>query len=62
MWRLRKGKRLAVCKVWTHPIGGEARVTVDGQWQRGKARRDSLALVDLALEWKRQFVEKGWTA
>jgi hypothetical protein len=24
------------------------------------AKREGLALVDLALEWKRQFQEKGW--
>jgi hypothetical protein len=25
-------------------------------------RRNTLELVDLALEWKKQFEEKGWTA
>ena len=60
VWRLRKGKRLAVCNMWTHPIGGEARVTVDGEMLRTQAGRDGLALVDLALEWKQQFQEKGW--
>jgi hypothetical protein len=60
VWRLTKGARVAVCSLWTHPKGGEARVTVDGEWQRGEAGRDGLALVDLALEWKAQFQEKGW--
>lgn len=60
VWTLTKGSRLAVCALWTHPSGGEARVTVDGEWQRGEAGRDGLALVDLALEWKAQFQEKGW--
>ncbi len=59
VWRLRKGSRVAVCALWTHPKGGEARITVDGEWQRGEAGR-GLALVDLALEWKQQFQVKGW--
>ncbi len=60
LWTLRKGSRVAVCDLWTHPSGGEARVMVDGEWQRGEAGRDGLALVDLALEWKKQFQAKGW--
>jgi hypothetical protein len=27
-----------------------------------EAGRDGLALIDLAMEWKTQFIEKGWTA
>jgi hypothetical protein len=33
VWRLRKGTRLAACHLWTHRNGGEARVTVDSEWQ-----------------------------
>lgn len=60
VWTLRKGKRVAECHLWTYPSGGEARVTVDGEWQRGAAGRDGLALVELALEWKAAFIAKGW--
>jgi hypothetical protein len=60
VWKLAKGARVAVCAFWTHPSGGEARITVDSEWQRGEAGRDGLALLDLALEWRAQFVEKGW--
>jgi hypothetical protein len=60
LWTLRKGSRVAVCTLWTHPIGGEIRVTVDGEMQRTEAKRDGLALVDLALEWRKQFEGKGW--
>ena len=60
VWELRKGRRLAVCHLWTHPSGGEARLTVDGEWHRGEAGRDALALVELALGWKEQFRRKGW--
>lgn len=60
VWRLCKGERVAVCSLWTHPKGGEARLTVDGEWHRGEAGRDGLPLVDLALQWKAQFQAKGW--
>jgi hypothetical protein len=60
VWTLRKGGRVAACHLWTHPMGGEARVEIDGEWQRGEAGRDGLALVELALGWKAQFGEKGW--
>ena len=60
VWTLRKGTRVARCALWTHPYGGEARVTVDGELSRSEAKRDGLALVDLALDWKQQFQEKGW--
>jgi hypothetical protein len=61
VWTLRKGERVASCHLWTHPTGGEARLTVDGEWQRGEALSDGLALVDLALEWRQQFEGKGWS-
>jgi hypothetical protein len=60
VWRLRKGDRVAACSLWTHPSGGEARLTVDGEWHRGEAGRDGLALIDLALGWKTAFVKIGW--
>lgn len=62
VWRLRKGTRLAVCTLWTHPIGAEARVTVDGELHRSQAGRSGLVVVELALDWKERFQEKGWTA
>jgi hypothetical protein len=60
LWRLTKGRRTAFCNLWTHPIGGEVRAGVDGELMRSEAGRDGTKLIDLALEWKRGFVEKGW--
>jgi hypothetical protein len=60
VWTLRKGARVAVCTLWTHPKGGEARLTVDGEWRRGEAGRDGMALMDRALERKATMVQKGW--
>ena len=60
VWTLRKNGHVASCHPWTHPKRGEIRLTVDGEWHRGEARSDGLALVDLALEWRKQFEAKGW--
>ena len=62
LWTLCKGKHTAECSLWTHPIGGEIRLEAAGEFQRSEAGRDGLALIDKAKEWKRQFVEKRWTA
>lgn len=61
MWTLRKGTRVAACQLWTHPIGGEVRITIDGDLLRSEARRDAATLIRLALEWQRQFEGKGWS-
>jgi len=61
MWTLRKGEHSATCTLWTHPIGAEIRVTVDGEWHRSQAERDPLKLFDLSNEWRESFVGKGWT-
>jgi hypothetical protein len=60
VWRLAKGRHHAVCTLWNHPIGCEARVTVNGVLQRSEAGRNALIVVELALDWKERFVEKGW--
>ena len=60
VWTLRKGTRVASCHLWTHPKGGEARLTVDEEWHRGEALSDKLGLLDVALEWRKQFEAKGW--
>jgi hypothetical protein len=61
VWTVKKSGHVATCRLRTHPLGAEARVDIDGEWQRGEAGRDGLALVELAIEWKDQFVAKGWT-
>ena len=60
VWRLRKGKKEAVCTLWSHPMGGQARVTVGKELWRYEALVDATALKELALEWRWQFEEKGW--
>ena len=59
VWTLHEGSRMATCRLSTHPIGGEARVEVDGEMHRTQAGRAWQPLIDLALEWKAQFERKG---
>ena len=51
---------LGVLPLLDAPEGRRGRLTVDGEWHRGEALSDGLALVDLALEWRKQFEAKGW--
>jgi hypothetical protein len=60
VWTLRKGERVASCRLWTHPLGGEVRLEVDGLWCRGETHREGLALLDVAMAWRSQFEGKGW--
>lgn len=46
VWTLRKGSRVASRHFWTHPKGGEARLTIDGEWNRGSVAVDGRTLVD----------------
>ena len=62
VWLLTKGRKQARCSLWTHPIGAELRVEAAGEFVRSQAGRDVLALVELAGEWREQFVTKGWAA
>ena len=62
IWRLSKGRHFATCELWTHPVDGEIRIEVSGEFVRSEAGRDGLALIELALQWRKQFLEKGWTA
>jgi hypothetical protein len=61
VWWLKKGRKQVTCELWSHPIGGELRVEVDGELLRSEASRDIGVLVDRSVEWERSFAEKGWT-
>lgn len=62
VWTLSKGWKTARCALWTHPLGAELRVDVNGELVRSEAGRDVLALIELSTAWRTQFQEKGWTA
>ena len=61
LWRMQKDDHSAVCSVWTHPDGGELRLTVDGKLQRVEATHHLFALPIMALGWKERWHSlKGW--
>jgi hypothetical protein len=62
VWSLAKGQKHAEARLWTHPLGAEVRVEAGGEFVRTEAGRDPLALVELAVTWKVQFQQKGWTS
>jgi hypothetical protein len=43
VWILRKDKRTAECSLWTHPIGGEIRLEVSGEFVRSEAGRNGFS-------------------
>ena len=61
VWRLTKRGKYASCRLWTNPQGAEVRVEAAGEFVRSEAGRDPLALVETAMTWKAQFLEKGWS-
>jgi hypothetical protein len=60
MWRLTKANHVAVCTLFTHPIGWEIRCDVDGDMRQTQAGRGLVALLDESDKWKQAFLEKGW--
>jgi hypothetical protein len=61
IWKLTKGKHVAVWKLWNHPIGAEIRCDVDDEMRQTKASRTVGELLDVAHEWRKAFEAKGWT-
>jgi hypothetical protein len=61
-WTLTKGRRKVTCVLWSHPVGAEMRLDVDGEMTQTKASRDLGELLDASDEWRKAFHEKGWTA
>jgi hypothetical protein len=57
-----QGRARGRLRLWTHPIGGEVPVTVNGDVLGSEANRSGTAPVDLALNRKLQFQKKGWCA
>lgn len=60
VWRLFKKGRVARCALQGHPLGTEARVTVDDEMIATKVFRDQRALVDETAAWRAAYIEKGW--
>jgi len=64
-WRMTKAKgdptMTAVCEVWTHEMGWELRLQVDGQGLlMSSLTRSGAEMLTRVEEWHRAMLEKGW--
>lgn len=60
-WKLRNESiGEATCELWSHPLGRELRLDVNGELIRSEVFRERLAWADVAVAWKRAMVAKGW--
>ena len=51
----------AVCEVWTHEMGWELRLQVDGQGLlMSSLTRSCAEMLARVEEWHRAMIEKGW--
>ena len=65
-WRLHKqicGRaRQAVCELWSHQLGWELRLVIDGgELTRSQVCRSNDEILDTQEQWKAAMVGKGWS-
>jgi hypothetical protein len=60
-FRLRKGARLAVCRVWTHQFGWELGLVINTELRRSQVCRSQEEVFSTGEEWKTAMVAKGWS-
>lgn len=61
-WTLSKGKRSAVCTIWSHEFGFELRLTVtNDSLTRTEVCRTHEDLIGMQEAWRGALERKGWT-
>src|SRR5262245_45179612 len=60
MGELHKTGRRMICKLASHPIGWELRVTIGDELIRSEACRTQERVLDLSDEWRVAAEAKGW--
>jgi hypothetical protein len=50
----------AICKLWTHHLGWEVRLEIDGDLQRSEVLRAQGDVLTAGEQWKAAMIEKGW--
>jgi hypothetical protein len=59
--KMRGDKRLeAAARLWTHNLGWEVRLEVNGDLQRSEVFRSQDAVLTAGEEWKAAMVRVGW--
>jgi hypothetical protein len=59
-FRLYKGKRLAVCELWSHQSGWELRFSVAGHMLATRVCRSQEDVFDTYDAWRAIMMERGW--
>jgi hypothetical protein len=53
--------RQAVCELWSHQLGWELRLVVDGgDFRRSEVCRSQDEVLDVTEQWKAAMVGRGW--
>lgn len=65
-WSLRKGvcghPRQAVCELWSHQLGWELRLVIDGgDLRRSQVVRSNDEILTVGEQWKAAMVGRGWS-
>jgi hypothetical protein len=60
-WTLRKNAHEAICRMFSHALGWELRLDVDGQMMRTAVCRSQEDVLDASQEWREAWRTKGWT-
>ena len=50
----------AFCKLWTHALGWELRLEINGDLQRSEVFRSQDDVLTAGETWKAAMLEKGW--
>jgi hypothetical protein len=54
------GTTTAVCELWSHVFGWDARLLIRGELRQSRVCRDQDSVLDTIDEWKAALVAKGW--
>jgi hypothetical protein len=61
LFSLSNGRTIARCSLWSHQLGWELRLVVNGSLVRSQVTRQYGEAVDTAEEWQGAMLADGWT-
>jgi len=59
-WTLFHQHRTAECAMWSHPLGWELRLTVNGSMIQTQITHSYKQVVEAGTAWRRMFRDAGW--
>ena len=60
-WNLRQGNARLECTVWSHWGGWELRLVSGSDLVRRQVVRSHEELVEVAMDWRKGFLQNGWS-